>query len=331
MTRKVLLIAAVTAALRASAQSPAPVRTWTAPLTPEGHPDLQGVWLSKSATPLERPKQLEGRQSLTDAEVANMRERAQLLFGNGTSDFATTDNAFLAVLNNTENFRSPTATGGAEDMIELEFDNRTSLIVDPPDGRIPALTAAGQQRLTLGLQRGVAASTPQHPLQRAQDLGSGLRCITYGVPRLGGRFGSGPDSFYQIYQTGDYVVLSMEVIHEARIIPLDGSPHPPASVRFWTGDSRGRWEGQTLVVDTTNFSAEANFMGSADKLHLVERFTRVSSDEIRYELTLQDPTTWARPWSAMIRLKQSKEAIREYSCHEGNWRMMEDILRAANR
>jgi len=310
-----ILAVGTLAPLRASGQ-------WSPPLAPDGHPDLEGTWVSKSATPLERPKQLEGRTSLTDAEVAEFKRRAERLFHSGNNDFAAGDNAFLAVLENPDHYKSPTATGGADHMIELEFDNRTSLIVDPPDGKIPPFTPEAQRR------RATEARSA-HPPAGPQELNSLLRCITYGVPRLGGRFGSGPDSYYQIVQTPGYVMLMMEVIHDARIIPLDGSPHLPPNVRTWNGDARGRWEGKTLVVDTTNFSPHSNYLGSAENLHLVERFTRVAADEIDYEITVEDPTTWTRPWTAMVRLKQTEDKIYEYACQEGNATMMEDILRAA--
>jgi hypothetical protein len=281
--------------------------------------------MDNSATPLERPKALAGRQFLTDAEVAELKRRAERLFKSGDSDFAAGDSVFLAALGNSEQYKNPNATGGSELMIDREFDNRTSLIVDPPDGRVPPMTPAGQRRqsATAG-----ALAAGLRPPARAEDLNNALRCITAGVPRLGGRYGAGDFGYYQIVQAPGYVVLLMEVIHEARIIPLDGRPHLPQSIRAWAGDSLGRWEGQTLVVDTTNFSPKSNFMGSAENLHLIERFTRVAGDEIDYEISLNDPTTWTRPWTAMIRLKRTQEKIYEFACHEDN-RPMEGMLAGA--
>ena len=155
-----------------------------------------------------------------------------------------------------------------------------------------------------------------------------MRCITYGVPRLGvgNTSGAGPLGYYQIVQGPGYVVLTLEAIHEARIIPLDGRPHLPDSLRQWSGDSRGRWEGNTLVVDTTNFSPEGNVMGSTEHLHVVERFTRIAPDTINYEITLSDPTAWTKPWTAVIRLKQSPDALYEYACHEGNYEVIRGVL-----
>lgn len=315
-TRFLALSTALAAAIAAA-------QTGTPPLTQDGQPDLQGTWLSRSATPLERPKALEGRQYLTDAEVAELKKRADRIFSNEQNDYASGDRPFLAALANVDQFKIG-ATATAVEMIEREFDSRTSLIVDPADGRIPPLTTGGQRRLAGGL----AKAAVDHPPGAPEDLANDLRCITFGVPRLGGNYGAGPYSYYQIAQTPGYVVLFMEVIHDARIIPLDGRPHLPESVRTWNGNSRGRWEGQTLVVDTTNFSPKSFFLGSAENLHLVERFTRVAPDEIRYEITLDDPTTWTKPWTAMLRLKQTQERIYEYACHEGN-RPLEEALRVA--
>lgn len=292
----------------------AAAQTWTPPVTSFGQPDLSGNWLNKSATPLERPKQLEGRPFLTDAEVAEFRRRADRLFKHGNNDYAAGDNLFYAVLENPEHYKSPTSTGNSDDMIEREFDNRTSLIVDPPDGKIPPYTPDGRRRRAALDAATLGQNHPAGP----EDLTTVMRCISYGLPRLGGPHAAGQYAYYQILQTPGYVLLFMEVIHQARIIPLDGSPHLPPNIRSWDGDSRGRWEGNTLVVDTTNFSAKANFMGSAENLHLVERFTRVGPDEIRYEITLDDPTTWTRPWTAVVPLKRTDEKLYEFACHEGN-------------
>jgi hypothetical protein len=301
-----------------------PTGVWTPPLTADGHPDLQGVWLNNSATPLERPKALEGRPSLTDEEVAELRRRADRLFRNTNADFPAGDAVFLAALGNVERFTSTTATGTTYEMIEREFDNRTSLIIDPPDGRIPALTPEGQQR------REAAAARRRRPPEGPEDLTHVERCLTYGVPRLSStNTGAGPLGYYQIVQTPSYVVLFLEAVHEARIVPLDGHAHLPASVGLWQGDSRGRWEKQTLVIDTTNFSSSSDFLGSSDHLHIVERLTPVAADRLEYQITIDDPTTWTRPWTAVIRLKRSDAHLYEYACHEGNFEIVYDMLSAA--
>ena len=135
---------------------------------------------------------------------------------------------------------------------------------------------------------------------------------------MGGRYGAGDFGYYEIVQAPGNVVIFSEVMHQTRIIHLDGRPHPPERLRFWDGDSRGRWDGKTLVVDTSNFSTKSNYMGSTENLHLIERFTRIAPDEIRYEVTVEDPTVWTRPWTAMVRLRRTDEVLYEYACHEGN-------------
>jgi hypothetical protein len=321
LTRFVAVAALLGTPLPATGQTPAV--QWQAPLAPDGHPDLQGVWLNSSATPLERPKALEGRQTLSDDEVAELRKRADRLFKNTNADFAAGDAVFLAALANVDRFKSTTATGTTNEMIEREFDNRTSLIIDPPDGRIPPLTAVGQERVAARQAR------RRHP-EGPEDFNHIERCLTYGVPRLsGGNTGAGPMGYYSIVQTPSHVTLFLEAIHEARIVSLDGRPHAPSSVRLWQGDSRGHWEGQTLVVDTTNFSAQTDFMGASDHLHVVERLTRVASDRIDYQITIDDQTTWTRPWTAVIRLKRSDARLYEYACHEGNFEIIRDMFAAA--
>jgi hypothetical protein len=336
MDRRVLavlvaLLAVVAGAPSVAGQAPGapPARlraldAWTPVPGPDGHPDLQGVWLNNSATPLERPKLLEGRPLLTNEEVAELRRRADRLFKGTNADFAGGDAVYLAALADIDRFTSTTSTGSTFEMIEREFDNRTSLIVDPPDGRIPPLTKEAQAR------RAAADANRRRPAEGPEDLNHVERCLTYGVPRLSGNnTGAGPLGYYAIVQTSAYVVLFLEAVHEARIISLDGRPHLPPEVRQWQGDSRGRWEGQSLVVDTTNFSASHNFMGSSDHLHLIERFTRVAPDRIDYEITIDDPTTWTKPWTAVIRLKQSTDRVFEYACHEGNYEVVRGMLAAA--
>jgi hypothetical protein len=293
-------------------------KTWTPPVTADGQPDLQGTWLDNSATPLERPKELEGRQFLTDKEVAELKQRADRLFKDGYSDFAGGDSFFLAALRNLDQYKNPATTGYSDNMVAREFDNRTSLVIDPPDGRIPPLTPDGKKRQAAA----IAAISFQRPPAGPQDLSSAMRCITPGVPRIGGRWGAGNDGYYEIMQSRGYVIFFMEAFHDARIIPLDGRPHLPSEIRSWNGDSRGRWEGKTLMVDTTNFSPKSSFMGSAENLHLVERFTRLAADTLEYKVTIDDATTWTKPWTVLVRLKQTNDKLYEFACHEGNLPML---------
>ena len=323
MTSKALwLFSALTVLSVTAAAAQMPARAYTPPRTADGQPDLQGVWLSNTATPLERPKALEGRARLTDTEVAEFRRRADRLFRSGNGDFAVGDGVYQAVLANPATYRNPNATHGAAEMVDLEFDNRTSLVVDPADGRLPPTTEAGRAR-----QQAVAAAFAQPA--SAADTGNAFRCISWGVPRLGGRYGAGDLSYYEIVQAPGYVIISAEAGHEARVIPIDGRPHLRSGIRQWNGDPRGRWDGNTLVVETTNFSPRSFFMGATDNLHVVERFTRTAPDRIEHVITVTDPTTWTRPWTAMLPLRQRHEPLFEYACHEGNYHQVAGVVLGA--
>ena len=300
-------------------------RAWSPPRTPFGHPDLQGVWVNKRATPFERPEALQGRESLTDAEVAELERRADRIFWGGGSDLAIGDRLFLIVLDNPKRFTNPNGANRSSGfMVEREFDARTSLIVEPPDGRIPELTPVAQRRQATAMMQARTLVGPE-------SLHSRTRCITQGVPRVGPGAGGDPlYGYHQILQTPDHVVLLMEAFHDARIIPLDGRRHLSPRVRQWHGDSRGRWEGDTLVVNTENFSPKSSFLGSADNLRVVERLRRVSADTIKYEVTLDDPTTWTTtPWTAVTYLTLTPNRIYEYGCHEGNEEPMRGMLGTA--
>jgi len=306
MKKIALAVVMITAAASLSAQKAA----WKVPRTAEGQPDLQGTWANNNATPLERPVEFAGRAALTDAEVATLKARSARLF-NGDGDAAFGDQLFTALLTNPDKFTSTDGRTGDYNQFWLPdrvFDNRTSLITDPPDGRIPALLPAAQRR--------IAAEAAARPVLPAgpEDRSMSERCITFGVPRVQPAY----MSYYDIVQSRDAVVFRMETIHDARVIPLDGRPHAGGKIRHVLGDSRGHWEGDTLVVDTTNFSSKSNFRGAHENLHLVERFTRVSPDRLEYAFTVSDDTTWTRPWSAMIPLLRSRAPIYEYACHEGN-------------
>jgi hypothetical protein len=244
---------------------------------------------------------------------------------------------FLALLSD-DVVDNPNATGSALNMVPRELDNRTSLITEPADGRLPTVTPEGRQRQAGNLAASMAvpwqfgqsstARTDQRRLPAGPgDLSNLLRCITWGVPNIAGN--ANYTSHYRIFQSPGHVVLLSELNHEARVIPLDGRAHLPSGLRQWNGDSRGRWEGDTLVVDTTNFSPKSYFMGSADRLHLVERFTRTSADTIDYQVTIDDPTTWTTPWTALIKWRAAKDNLYEFACHEGNVDVIRGILGGA--
>ena len=287
---------------------------WTVPRTPDGRPDLQGVWDFRTITPLERPEELAGKEFLTEEEAAvyeretlssrnadrRDRDESREGFVNGapvTADLARAYNQFW--------FDRGTSVVG---------DRRTSLIVDPPDGRIPPLTPDAEERADA--RRAGRARAAHGP----EDRGLSERCI------MG--FNSGPpmnpagyNQNVQLFQTPDYVVLLNEMVHNPRFIPVDGRPHLPQGLRLWVGDSRGHWEGETLVVDTTNFTDKTNFQGSGQDMHLVERFTRVDDGTLLYEYTINDPDSFERPWSVSVPMKTSELPLYEYACHEGNYGM----------
>lgn len=307
--------------LRAGQVESVKVDQWVLPRMPDGKPDLQGVWANNSATPLERPDQLVGRDVLTDFELENLIERAGRLFSNDADDAAFSDSVFEAALGDVTDFTSrDRATGNYNQfwMAERDFDNRTSLIVDPPSGRLPPLTIRARQQ-----NEARQTYLRDHPGDSWTDRRLTERCITYGIPNLS----AGYNTYYQIIQTPDYVVMLHEMIHDVRIIPLDNRPHVSDVIRQWHGDARGYWDGDTLVVETTNFSRKSEspgplyqrVRGSAEDLFLVQRFTRVGPDTIQHELTVNDPANYTASWTAMIPLRRSEDAIYEYGCHEGNY------------
>lgn len=296
---------------------------YKAPRAQDGHADLQGVWANNVATPLQRPKQLEGRAYLTDEEVVALKKKAHELFANGASDFGA-GSVFTAAYDNLKGTRTGFKTTDGETgdynsiwQVGQDWTNRTSLIVDPSSGRLPDLTPRAKQLAARPsyVEGGRNGENGKRP-DSYEDLGLTVRCISFGSPRIGG----GYNSYMQIVQSPKVVAIVQETIHDARIIPVDGSPHPPANVKFLHGDSRGHWEGDTLVVDTTNYRPEV-LMNNSDKLHVIERFQRTAADYITWTVTFDDPDTWAKPWTAEIPLRHTNDALYEYACHEGNYGM----------
>ena len=313
-----LLIAALMTAASPSGQAPAsagkpqsPGGKWSAPRTVDGQPNLQGVWANNAVTPLERPEVFKARATMTDAELEQLKKAAADLFSGRQAGDLLGDRLIQEILKdpNLRPFDPDTGNYNSFWVVGRDWDNRTSLIIDPPDGRIPPVTDQVRNSRR-GRQGQGAPGAPAGP----EDLSLSVRCITYGVPNML----AGYNSYFEIVQAPGYVTIMQEMIHDVRIVTLDGRPHVSKDVRLWNGDSRGRWEGDTLVVDTTNYSARGAIRGATENLHLIERFTRVSPETIEYSITFDDPATWTKPWTAMIRLKSTPERIYEYACHEGN-------------
>ena len=287
---------------------------YTAPRNAFGQPDLSGIWMNNSATPLERPEQLAGRTTLSDEELAELtRKIAEFRDAEQAGDLLG-DRLVQQALGNPEfqDFDVVTGNYNAFWLVERHLDNRTSLIVDPPDGRIPALTEAAAARAA---ER--RAYRAEHPSDGPEDRTLGDRCLHFDAPRMG----AGYNSYFQLAQTPTHVAIFQEMGHFTRVIPLDGRPRVDDGIRLWAGDARGRWEGDTLVVETTNYSPQARFSGATANLHLVERYTRVGPGVLRHEITLRDADTWTRPWTVELLHESTTDPIFEYACHEGNYSM----------
>jgi hypothetical protein len=265
--------------------------------TPWGDPDLQGVWSNQSPTPLERPDALKGKAALTKEEAAEFEKTSleRLLKG----------------------FEREVPLSGELNEIWLETlsgkvapNRATSLVVDPPDGKIP-YTPEGRQRWDRTPKLGMPL-----PANRAEDRAQPERCLT-----TDGLLAPNPfyNNYHQIFQAPGYVAILTEMMHEARVIPLDRRPHAGSGVRMWLGDSRGHWEGNTLVVETTNFNDRKLFRGATGQMKLVERFTRLDADTIEYRLTVTDPATFSAPWTLENGLHKATGALYEVDCHEGNY------------
>ena len=306
-------LAAVNLDAQAGQRAPA-AKKWTVPRTADGRPDLQGTFDFATATPLQRPASLAGKAVLTEEEAAAYEK--QQIENRKRIDDAPPAGQVGAY----NEFWYETGT-------KVVGDRRTSLITDPPNGRLPPMTAEAQKRVDE--HRAQLLRLADGP----EDRDASERCL------LG--YNSGPpmipvgyNQHVQIVQTRDYVMLHNEMVHTARIIPLDGRPHYPKDIATWSGDSRGHWDGDTLVVETGNFNDKTwnQFSGWSwaidANLHVVERFSAVDADTVKYEFTVTDPTVWTQPWTASVPLRRTTDLMYEYACHEGN-EGMEGILRGA--
>jgi hypothetical protein len=284
---------------------------YTPPRTPDGQPDLQGIWSNAVITPLERPAELADKPFLTEEEAIEYERRRQ----EETFMDRRPEDAAVDLRNAYNDFWWDWGDN-------IAATRRTSLVIDPPDGRIPPLTAAAEHRSAAR-----AEHQRMHPADGPEDRSLADRCINWvsaGPPMMPTAYNNN----FQLVQTADHVLIVNEMIHDARIVPLDGRPPLPASVRQWLGSSRGRWEGDTLVVETTNFTDQTHFRGASMNMRLTEKFTRVADDILLYEFTVDDPDAFTSPWTVQIPARRADGLIYEYACHEGNQSMI-GILGAA--
>jgi len=291
----------------ASAQT----KKWTPPRMADGHPDLQGFWTNNTYTSLERPRNV-SKEFYTREEALELEKKA--------------------ANEETEQTVPGTVADVHYDFTQFSLDRnqsahalnlRTSIIVDPVDGKLPPLTAEGQKRAAERAE--LAKRVGRWDSAQSNDLDD--RCIIFqgaGPPMLP----QGYNSNYQIVQTPGYVMILFEMAHDTRIIPLDGRPHVSRNIRQWTGDSRGHWEGDTLVIETSNFNGKNPLRGSSENLRVVERFTRVDADTIQYKFTVEDESTWTRPWTGEIPLRKTIGPLFEHACHEGNYGLYNTLVGA---
>jgi hypothetical protein len=279
---------------------------------------LDGVWNFATLTPLDRPPELADREFLTDAEAAAVLKQELHRNDHDRRD----GSAAVQLVWGLNNYWFDAGTT----LARVGGRIRTSLVVDPPDGRVPDLTADAQRRL-----EALSADATEHPYDGPENRPLAERCLSFnaGPPMLPVLY----NNYVQIVETDRAVVIHTEMIHDARIVPLDGRPHLAPAIRRLLGDSRGRRIGATLVVDTTNFTAAPNSLGTDENLHVVERFTRVDESTVLYEFTVDDPTAFVRPWTAVIPMRRSTDRLFEYACHEGNYAMVNVLAgaRAAER
>ena len=318
-----VVVAMAVAVVSLAAQSAG--SNWQVPRTPDGHPDLQGVWGNNSVTPMTRPTQWKDKTTLTEAEVTELKGLVAKYVSQGGD--AVFGNYVQIALDMKEkgaydqiSYDPTTGNYNQFWMVDRDWDNRTSLITDPPNGQMPALTPQATERRARGRGNGpVVQGSESGPRGRAdgpEDRPLSERCISYGAPRTG----TGYNSYLQIVQSPETVVVLQEMIHDARVVPMDGKPHLAANVRQLHGDPRGHWDGDALVIETTNFTN--GFQGSTPNVKLTERYTRPSQDYLNWEIRVEDPDTWVQPWTFMIRLKHTDDQLYEYACHEGNISMI---------
>ena len=322
MSAKTPLIAAIavaTLAIQVAGQAPAgasksaaPARKWTLQRTPDGQPDLQGYWTNATYIPLERPDNVT-KEFYSEQEFAVAVKEAAARETEQTVPGTIPDVHYDFTQFGLDRSQSP-----------FVRSLRTSLIVDPPNGKFPSLSTEGQRRAA---ERAAARQRAGAPTDAVQNMPLGTRCLIMagsGPPMMSSAYNSN----YEIVQGASYVMILVEMIHDVRMIPLDGRAPLPDNMRQWMGDSRGRWEGDTLVIETTNINGKNPFRGSSEHMKVVERLTRVSADTLDYRYTVEDPATWTRPWTAEAPMTKTVGPIFEHACHEGNYGVTNTLVGA---
>jgi hypothetical protein len=320
----VILGALATLALAQTTPKAPKAKSWSMPRTPDGHPDLQGIWTNATLTPMERPAQFAGKATISEAEATAYE----------TSDLKTNDidDPEAPLLARAGSGSGPTAVGGYNNLFidrgtqlaRVDGVKRTALVIDPADGKIPMAATARQGR------GGALAGYGGDRYNSVKDRPLAERCLvgfgsTSGPPMLPVLY----NNTYQIVQTPDYVMILVEMVHDVRIVRMN-QQHAPPSVRRWFGDSVGHWDGDTLVVDTTNFNGQTRFRGAGENLHVIERFKRMDANTVLYRATVEDPTIFSKPWTLEYPFNATEGPVYEYACHEGNY-AMPDILGGARR
>lgn len=303
------------------AQTPKPAKNWVMPRTPDGKPDLEGIWSNATMTPLERPANYANKPTLTEEEAKAYVKASEEYWKKyeGKADNPIADQFGSG---GTGGYNSVYVDRGSN-LAKVDGVYRTSLVIDPPTGKVPPITPEGRQR-NMAMMRAFNRydSAKDRPLSERCIVGFGS---TSGPPMLPVLYNNN----YQIVQTPDRIVILVEMVHDARIVRMNAE-HAPPSVRQWLGDSVGHWEGDTLVVDTTNFTDETRFHGSGEQLHVIERFTRTDANTVLYRATIEDPTTFASKWTLEYPFVAAPGPIYEYACHEGNYSLV-DILGGARK
>lgn len=286
---------------------------WQLPRTVDGHPDLQGVWENNTITPVERPDVFGDKEFLTDEDVAFLKRRLVEIAAEGSDALFGEGVLAAAFAGEVVSYDPTTGNYDSQWMVDRKIHRRTSQIIDPPDGKFPPRTERA-----IATSRDLREYRKEHPADSWLDRSLGERCVSFGAPRLG----SGYNSYWQIVQSKDTVAIIQEMAHDVRIIPLVDKPHIDEDIKLWHGDSRGYWDGDTLVIETSNYSEKSSSGPETSRKVIVERLTRIGETSMQYLYTSNDPGSYTAPYTREIIFDGTPDKIYEYACHEGNYGMM---------